>query len=229
MKARPILMSAPMVQATLREIEQEGTGKTQTRRTIKPQPVSSITEIRKIEICDNKKIVETKFELLRYCGFGRDPYSHEGFMKCPYGTVGDVLWVRETIQHPGYEGAKHFVYSADGKSGNHEYYWKKKHVIPSIYMSRWASRITLEITDIRVERLQDISQKDAISEGAPLSHPSIDAVSRDFGYEDFSRSWYAQLWEFINGKGSWDANPWVWVISFKPILKNIDEVLNEQR
>ena len=85
-------------------------------------------------------------------------------------------------------------------------------------MPRWASRITLEITGVRVERLQDISQKDAIAEGGPPSHPSIDAVSRDYGFPDFSRSWFGQTWNHIYGKESWQANPWVWVIEFKRVV-----------
>ena len=82
-------------------------------------------------------------------------------------------------------------------------------------MPRWASRITLEVTGVRVERLQDISEADAMAEGAPPSHPSIDRISREFGYADFPRSWYAQLWGQINGSDSWAANPWVWVIEFR--------------
>ena len=88
---------------------------------------------------------------------------------------------------------------------------------PSIFMPRAASRITLEVTGVRVERLQDISEADAMSEGAPPSHPSIDRISREYGYPDFPRSWYAQLWDHINGPGSWEANPWVFVVSFKRV------------
>jgi hypothetical protein len=84
----------------------------------------------------------------------------------------------------------------------------------AIIYPRWASRITLEITDVRVERLNSISQSDAIAEGAPPSHRSIDAVSQQFGYPDF-RSWFGQTWGHIYGDESWQANPWVWVIEFK--------------
>jgi hypothetical protein len=84
-------------------------------------------------------------------------------------------------------------------------------------MPRWASRITLEVKGVRVERLQDITQKDAIAEGGPESHSDIDRISRRFGYQDFSRSWFAQTWEGINGPGAWEANPWVWVISFERV------------
>lgn len=84
-------------------------------------------------------------------------------------------------------------------------------------MPRWASRILLEITDVRVERLQDISQADAIAEGAPPSHPTIDAVSREHGFPDFSRSWFGQTWWHTYDEKSWKNNPWVWVIEFKQI------------
>lgn len=89
---------------------------------------------------------------------------------------------------------------------------------PSIHMPRWASRITLEIADVRVQRLQDISGLDAIAEG--LDHVNDGAAA--FGVKGFARSWsndprvaYRALWESINGAGSWDANPWVWAISFR--------------
>jgi len=156
---------------------------------------------------------------------------------CPYGVPGDRLWVRETWRHTGDSLEDSRAITECAMSGS-AVDWRATYIgecmkeigctyeeavsldnnetwRPSIHMPRWASRITLEITDVRVERLQEISQADAIAEGAPPSHPSIDVVSREFGYEDFSRSWYAQLWEHINGPGSWDANPWVWCVSFR--------------
>jgi hypothetical protein len=83
---------------------------------------------------------------------------------------------------------------------------------------REASRILLEITDIRAERLNDISQADAIAEGMPPSHPSFDVISQSMGYPDFSRSAFAQLWQSIYGEKAWSENKWVWVIEFKRIL-----------
>lgn len=114
----------------------------------------------------------------------------------------------------------HVIYSADGDFtwGDDDgcidgrSCWK-----PSIHMPRWASRITLEITDVRVERLNDISRSDAIAEGAPPSHPTIDAISRECGFPDFSRSWFGQTWWHIYGKKNWQDNPWVWVIEFKKV------------
>jgi hypothetical protein len=119
---------------------------------------------------------------------------------CPYGHPGDRLWVRETWR-PVNE--VHADYAADynasdlGSLGP----WK-----PSIHMPRWASRITLEIVSVRVERLQDISEGDAIAEG----------VGGDVTVTPcFSVDRYRELWESINGPGSWEANPWVWVVEFK--------------
>ena len=110
----------------------------------------------------------------------------------PYGRTGDRLWVRETWGHnpegPGY------VYRSDGDFDMkfHGDRWR-----PSIHMPRWASRITLEVTGVRVERLQDINEEDALAEG--VEHA------------------FRSLWESINGPGSWDANPWVWVVEFRRV------------
>ncbi|MBC6659752.1 hypothetical protein H9I30_17315 [Morganella morganii] len=136
---------------------------------------------------------------------------------CPFGNVGDRLWVRETWQC-GLCTESTFAYRATHKPSDLEEGWNEKiKWRPSSQMPRWASRILLEITSVRVERLQDISQADAIAEGAPPSHPTIDAVSREYGFPDFSRSWFGQTWWHIYGKENWQANPWVWVIEFKQI------------
>lgn len=98
---------------------------------------------------------------------------------------------------------------------------------PSIHMPRWASRLTLEITDVRVERVQDISEKDAWSEGAPSvegEYPS----NNDASWE-FARDWFADLWDSINNKPgkAWADNPWVWVILFNVHQMNVDEYLKQ--
>lgn len=210
MKERPILFSAPMVRAIL-----DGS-KTQTRRVMRPQMVYG-------NVCG----IFPSW----YLPTGPDsgtlwPNGKEKILSmCPFGHPGDRLWIRETFIHEPadycWEASvsipcrpAHTVYRADsdptGKANGAGW-------TPSIHMPRALSRITLEVTGVRVERLNDCSQADAVAEGAPPSHPSIDAVSRQFGYEDFSRSWYAQLWEQINGPGSWDANPFVWVIEFRRV------------
>lgn len=138
-------------------------------------------------------------------------------LNCPLGKIGDRLWVRETWQC-GLCTESTFAYKATHKPTDLEEGWNEKiKWRPSSQMPRWASRILLEITDVRVGRLQDISQADAIAEGAPPSHPSIDAVSREYGFPDFPRSWFGQTWWHIYGKENWQANPWVWVIEFKQI------------
>jgi hypothetical protein len=136
--------------------------------------------------------------------------------ECPHGKPRDRLWVRETWARPDRraDNLSPWIYAAD-YAARPLLRWK-----PSIHMPRWASRITLEITDVRVERLQDISEADAIAEG----------VVRDFLEGDKATLWrnyatsgtticpvfsYQTLWESINGPGSWDANPWVWTINFK--------------
>lgn len=121
--------------------------------------------------------------------------------QCPYGQPGDILWVRETWStnnHP----LKKYMYKADvEKQSSLRPLWT-----PSIHMPREACRLFLEVVSIRVERVQDISRGDAMAEGCPFQNM---ASGND------PRSWFFELWESINGKGSWVANPWVWVVEFK--------------
>lgn len=226
---RPILFSASMVRAIL-----DGE-KTQTRR-IAPISELDIKDLGDGLVCWHVGFSKAiKGSLGSYGGgkFSADQArSIIASQYNPFGIPGDRLWVRERCELTTEEcevGCLNIRYLADGKlrdvgtlpgdtpglvnwiNGR----WSR----PSIYMSRWASRITLEIVRVRVERLQDISQEDAIAEGSPPSHPSIDRISREYGHTDFTRSWYAQLWEQINGAGSWDKNPFVWVIEFKIVRK----------
>lgn len=137
--------------------------------------------------------------------------------KSPY-AVGDRLYVRETwadLAENGGAPDDRYVYRATDPEWQTEqigFCWR-----PSIHMPKLAARIWLEVMNVRIERLQDISQSDAIAEGCPPSHPSIDSVSHTFGYKDFSRSVFAQTWDACYGSGAWDNNPWVWVIEFKRI------------
>jgi hypothetical protein len=158
--------------------------KTMTRRVVKPQPVD----------IHGSAFMKT--------------------IKCPYGKPGDRIWVRETFRRE--DLGEKVWYRADwnekdakelfiDQSGG----WK-----PSIFMPRWASRITLEITNVRVERLQGISQDDAKVEGAD----GIDwGHGRDYGGPPDYIGGFKRLWESINGPGSWTANPWVWVVEFRRV------------
>jgi hypothetical protein len=145
---------------------------------------------------------------------------------CPYGQPGDRLWVRENfadlrgtgIEHrPDPSGPlKRYAFAADHPPGSHGDEARKEFGVkwkPSIHMPRAASRITLEITSVRVERLQDISEDDALAEGC-----SSTAIVHEDG-EDYTGHYaseeYQDLWESINGPGSWGANPWVWVVEFR--------------
>src|SRR3569832_1897173 len=150
-------------------------------------------------------------------------FPEEHAIPCPYGKPGDRLWVREAWRHTAHDLDAARALTEDIMSGTAVAYraddddpqfekWR-----PSIHMPRWASRTALEITDVRVERLLDISQADARAEGAPPSHPSIDVVSRQFGYADFSRSWYAQQKKQNNNTNTKNENPWVWVLEFKRV------------
>lgn len=178
MMERPILFSAPMVRALL-----DGT-KTQTRRVAKP-----------------KRSIE--------------PMTDE----CRYGQPGDRLWVREAWREWS-DAAWH--YAADGlvlpKQRDRDLAaflaqrapltWESYRWRPSIHMPRAASRITLEVTDVRVERLHKISRGDAMAEGCPFANLQ-DGES--------PVRWYEYLWRAINGPDSWDANPWVWVVEFRRV------------
>lgn len=212
MKSRPILFSGPMVRAIL-----EGR-KTQTRRVVKPQPNAGW----KFNCFDSFYYWWTPDGTCNLNG------PHEG-RKCPFGQPGDRLWVRETwaawdsvsdreaseVDGTAQELAErglnqaHISYRADPRM--HADKWR-----PSIHMPRWASRITLEIESVRVERVQEISENDARAEGCDGDCP----IAYIPPYTTRPRVYhYAHLWQSINGPGSWDANPWVWVIQFRRVQK----------
>lgn len=206
MKKRPILFSAPMVRAIL-----DGS-KTQTRRVAKGEVLQWLER--------------EKFSP----AFVADAGNH----LCPYGQPGDRLWVREghylhgiwSVRkaddgkrrwtfHPNHDMGAQFTEPNGFIKGRNTTVagWYRR---PSIHMPRWACRITLEITGVRVERLQDISEVDAQAEGTPADLLPMD-VSRMPYLSSIEAGRYAALWESINGPGSWDANPWVWVVEFKRV------------
>lgn len=188
--------------------------KTQTRRIIKPQPEATLSGS-----LSGKWLSRPLNGLLL-------PKIEDIAIHCPFGVVGDRIWVRETFQGPlfdydlmdsyckdptPFEKPEFCVYKADGVPAP-EFYdaddelhccWR-----PSIHMPRWACRILLEITNVRVERLKSISDGDAIREGCSTA----DMMSGDCVADVFAR-----LWASIYGSDSWNANPWVWVIEFKRV------------
>lgn len=135
--------------------------------------------------------------------------------KCPYGIPGDRLWVRETWAQ---DSARIIHFQADGAERPPDEYLTNGTPIQTkwqspIFMPRWASRITLEITDIRAEKLQKITYEDILAEGWDVK-TSLPITNGTAG-ED-ARAWYRELWDSLNGKKYlWASNPWVWVIKFK--------------
>ncbi|MEL1921171.1 hypothetical protein AAA298_16720 [Klebsiella variicola] len=223
MTERGMIFNAEMVRAIL-----DGR-KTQTRRIMKVQPKPS--KSRPGDFWFSSKKLESMVHVSDLAPGNSPIADYHLFIQehcCPFGAVGDRIWVRETfcpVDDTQYGGEKWVDYRATPKfEASHPAGWdcapndaEALKWRPSIHMPRWASRILLEITDVRVERLNAISQADAIAEGAPPSHPSIDCVSQEYGFPDFSRSWFGQTWQHIYGEESWDANPWVWVIEFKRV------------
>ena len=206
MKERPILFSATMVRALL-----AGT-KTQTRRVVKMKTHHQIEER------DNGTPWPWMYDGER---------DADSWMACPYGQPGDRLWVRETWRTdarlddkaPNAFSGWPVKYEADSTALNHGAFFGQTDgkTRVSIHMPRWASRITLEITGVRVERLQDISEADALAEGIEDRGKGFAVYGTDDGITfDPIRS-YRSLWEQINGPGSWDANPWVWVVEFRSV------------
>jgi len=216
MTDRPILFSGPMVRALL-----DGS-KTQTRRLVKLPHMNPLGAWEPTTVGGpNGGRLRTGETIPLQGGIWHTRTGDS--LLCPYGQPGDRLWVRETFYAFGrwetrYSAKKgrdewHFI-DMTAECGNWYFYdatsqpdaekfrrssitpmwWKR----PAIFMPRWASRITPEITGVRVERLWDISDADARAEGCEGTKLS-----------------YAKLWDAINGPGSWDANPWVWVVEFR--------------
>lgn len=153
----------------------------------------------------------------------KDPNGWRQLLReCKYGQPGDRLWVREAFQimHRG-DDWDIPIYRADDIAGHINGGWR-----PSIHMPRAACRLVLEITDVRVERLQDISEADALAEGVKRSQRAVSSSAAVPCFWDYqrnqpdyrdARSSFSSLWESINGAGNWDANPWCWVIEFKKV------------
>lgn len=146
-----------------------------------------------------------------------------GKLKCPYGQVGDVMWVRETLYYDDHSGDE-WCYQAGNDPVECEYEGiltrTDKVCIRSIHMPYIACRLFLKIISIRAERVQDISETDAIAEGCEMRSDGFPEEQPDesgiglIGWDD-APEWYAWLWESIHGPESWEANPWVFVVEFE--------------
>lgn len=216
MTERPILFSGEMVRAIL------AGRKTQTRR-IGGFQKDDATEL---GVDYGKHATKGTIAQATYRAYPDGGTARWALCECPYGVPGDRLWVRETFQfvHANSYGQRN-TFSTRTPFKQHDYRWieyaatpKDKEPPPkwkpSIFMPRWASRITLEIETLRAERLQDISVHDCFQEGvicpgceSSEHHPCVEIKGA-----------YQKLWESINGKGSWSANPWVWVVTFKQVF-----------
>ncbi len=202
MKTKPILFSTPMVQAILKG------RKTQTRRIIP------------------EKIIDDYYNYDEYCNMVMPSdipctrtYEKEFYLeRCKY-SINDILWVRETFQHtkclnlhPSDDNYG-YIYKADSQPWEDYENWKWK---PSIFMPKEATRIFLKVTDIRVERLHDISESDIKNEGVIWSHPFANEKDcSDFAkFSNYYDLW-KELWVKINGLESWDENSFVWVYEFE--------------
>lgn len=206
---KPIIFSTPMVCAIL-----EGR-KTMTRRVIKPQP---------IPMWDACEPVKTDAGIITWCFFNSNDSDIHGYVKrIPY-SVGDILWVRETWnENPAHAFGKNY----DGLPPMEQYAvfratssefgggWR-----PSIFMPRRAARLFLRVTDVRAERVREILCGDMKREGC------IPPTVTGGQYQQWQRDYFAPLWDSLNAKRGygWDANPWVWVISFERISKEEAEV-----
>lgn len=233
-RERPILYGGPMVRAYLAGL------KWQTRRVVKPQPSEhhwrglpgyEMKLSGPLLMADGRLGVRFHHTIPQ-----NREWDSDRWVMCPYGAPGDRLWGRETFRFtdpfdkdsPVRVGERcldagypkpwaPIQYEADGARTNwinvgsvRDYKPAPGKLRPGIHMPRWASRITQDITAIRVERLQDISEADCRAEGCNGGHGSIP----NYPYSATPREHYRHVWEAINGAGSWDANPYVWVIEY---------------
>lgn len=215
MKERGMIFNDPMVRAIL-----DGS-KTQTRRIMRVQPDSpNFGLLRIVESTARSDVGKYHWSESNACG----NHTRSKLFTCPFGAVGDRIWVRETFaafdadwKFPGRPNDlrdgpwPNLIYSAGSEKAP-----PKGTCRPSIHMPRWASRITLEITDVRVEQLSSISEEDARAEGCAGGHDSIP----DYHYSATPNEHFRHVWTSIYGEESWLANQWAWVIEFRRIEGN---------
>lgn len=229
-KSKPILFNGEMVRAIL-----DGC-KTQTRRVVKPiYKRFPIVNLKDHGANNSEAYYSGRFNDPESWGFagieeGPTDWTLEDYLcfPSPY-KKGDLLWVRESWSTT-FEGAIFYRATPSPRDeGKAHFSWESP-----IYMPKELSRLTLEITDVRVERLQDISEEDAIAEGIQLLSGYDKPAYQDYTGADYmtynARKSFNTLWDSINGKDeakNWQANPWVWVIEFKAHNKNVMEMLND--
>lgn len=202
------------------------------------------TQTRRVAKLLGAEVIEERPDGLDGAVFSQPwPWSpqHDGWVSCPYGRPGDRLWVRETwtalqpttdaataaahrdrvVERPEDGERVALWYRADGEMPLVERLWADEEDgirwRPSIHMPRWASRIALEVTAVRVERLHDISEADARAEGISCTNSHRWGLPETGMEHNAPTHAFRTLWESINGADSWDVNPWVWVISFKRV------------
>ncbi|WP_447988304.1 hypothetical protein [Achromobacter spanius] len=209
---RPILFNGPMVRAIL------AGNKAQTRRT------RGLEYFSRPENDPNGWWCARVADGHAYMVYKQSP--HERAVRCPYGQTGDRLWVRETWQHANYPFGPYqdhtpvlyranYLDDAHGPDGELSAEGRYREWRPSIHMPRTACRLVLEITAVRVKRLQAIGDSDALAEGVGLNASSVGVVMTTPTGESMPRLMFRALWEQINGADAWDANPWVWVVEFR--------------
>jgi hypothetical protein len=259
-REHPILFSAPMVQAVLR-----GTNpKTVTRRIVNPQPVYE----KNAAWCGGGVLRSPKISLaIDSARMGLFTAGDVAKFGGRFGEGGDRLWVRETwrpsVAHShGMDacdcGDVTVTYAADGEErffpdGEIPYEWTmpkaaKTGNVPGIHMPRWASRITLAVVSVRVERLHEITEEEIYAEGVQIpvcenpngtrtglirltggKHPPPEFLPRGragkYSSAEIARAEFASLWSEINGRESWDANPYVWRIEFRRVEARVNRLL----
>lgn len=249
-RTRPIIFSGPMVRALL-----DGR-KSQTRRVLKPQPRWDNGAIG-IEDRRGRWIYAANTER----GFAED--LHRSHFKMPY-ALGDWLWVREAwacVGRTTFDGGDYvgpgslIVFRADFDAGGRDRrawmrgqsrhqdgtaYQEPRRWRPAIHMPRWASRLTIDLTQVRVERLQDVSNTDAIAEGIRADMPEAvgnrgmphsSPITFNEGRDYTAVAAYRRLWDSLNAKRGygWDTNPWVVALTFNVVRANIDSVIVPDR
>lgn len=222
MKERPILFNAAMVRAVI------AGDKTQTRRAAKLPHNNPLGQWEPttvggpgVRYADGTPVPVQAAIWHTRTGDG---------LFCPYGQPGDRLWVREAVrgeeQADGLDGVRYLADNAFMPIGDnnasadawlilHRYRGKRSATVPPMHMPRWACRLVLEVTRVRVERLQAINHMDALAEGVGLNPSAAGLTMTTPAGDSLPRVMFRALWEQINGAGAWDANPWVWVVEFR--------------